>query len=94
MRKQLRKKKLLKMWDYWSMANLEIISLTPKVPYILTPEQIEGYEQMWKASNIKNQSHLYAGAPNQGPLFYFSVGVIWTICAEAVIWLLYFKEIL
>ena len=46
------------MYNYWASAETESITLAPKAPYLATPEQIEGYEEMWETANIKNYSYL------------------------------------
>ena len=34
------------------------LSLTPRTPWILTAEQVKGYENFWKEANVKNYSYL------------------------------------
>jgi len=34
------------------------LSLTPRTPWILTAEQVKGYENFWKQANVKNLSYL------------------------------------
>lgn len=48
----------MRMYNYWVTSMTETIGLAPKAPYLLTPEQIQGYEAMWQEANVKNLSYL------------------------------------
>lgn len=57
----------MRMYNYWRTSATETIALAPKAPFKVTPEQIEGHEQMWKEANIKNHPYLvYNSVPGQG----------------------------
>ena len=43
-----------KMYNYWRTTATEHLALTPKAPYLATPEQIQGHEKMWREANRKN----------------------------------------
>jgi len=56
-----------RMYNYWVTTATELVALSPKAPYLVTPEQIEGHEHMWKNANIKNYPYLLynaAGSPH------------------------------
>jgi len=55
------------MYNYWRSAATESVALTPKAPYIATPEQIEGYGDEWAQANIKNYSILYYNPTHDAP---------------------------
>ena len=42
----------VRMLNYWKTYSTEMIALAPKVPYKLTPQQIEGHKRAWNAANI------------------------------------------
>lgn len=50
----------MRMYNFWTTHATETIALAPKSPYLVTPEQIEGHEDMWKAANVKNYPYLIA----------------------------------
>lgn len=57
----------MRMYNYWRTHATETIALAPKAPFILTPEQIENHEQMWKQANTKNMPYLLANnVPGHG----------------------------
>lgn len=56
----------MRMENYWKTHATETIALAPKAPYLVTPEQIEGHEPMWKSANTKNYPYLvYENIPGQ-----------------------------
>lgn len=46
------------MLNYWATKATEAIALAPVSPYLATPEQIQGFEQIWKMANEKNYPYL------------------------------------
>ena len=48
----------MRMYNYLRTYEVELIALAPKAPYIGTPKQFEGHEQMWKDANRKNYPYL------------------------------------
>jgi hypothetical protein len=46
------------MYNYSRTADIERTALTPKVPYILSDRQIEGYENQWDSANSGNVPYL------------------------------------
>lgn len=54
-----------RMYNYWRTAATEAIALVPKAPFIVTPEQIEGFENQWSDANTKSFPYLlYNAVPN------------------------------
>jgi len=57
-----------RMYNYWSSTDTEFIALQPKAPYLVTSEQIKGYEMDWATANADNASFLpYNHVPNVPP---------------------------
>jgi len=56
-----------RMFNYWNSTDTEVITLQPKVPYLVTPKQISGHESMWKDSNRKNFPFLYVNFDEKAP---------------------------
>lgn len=40
----------------------ETVALAPKSPYIVTPQEVKGHEEMWNTANIKNHPYLLVNA--------------------------------
>lgn len=55
-----------KGYNYWWSAVTEKVALSPKAPYIVTPQQIKGHEPMWNTLNKKNNPYLLYNATGQG----------------------------
>ena len=51
-----------RMYNYWRTSTAERMAMAPKAPFLLTPEQIRGYEGMWQQANVKNQPYLLYNA--------------------------------
>ncbi|PCJ26484.1 MAG: hypothetical protein COA94_05085 [Rickettsiales bacterium] len=47
-----------RMYNYWNSAAAETIALQPKAPYLVTKDQIKGYEEFWNQANQKNLPYL------------------------------------
>lgn len=47
-----------RMYNYNRTAQVETTSLQPKVPFILTPQQVESFEHMWDRANKENFAFL------------------------------------
>lgn len=45
-------------YNFWQSAIAERIALAPKQPFIVTPTQIKGFEQMWATANRSTSSAL------------------------------------
>lgn len=60
-----------RLYNFWRTAGAESIALAPKAPWLATPKQVKGFEQMWAKSNVENRSVLLfnpdaeAGGPPQ-----------------------------
>ena len=51
-----------RMYNYWTTLIAELISMSPKAPYIIKADQIGPYKREWDESNRKNRPYLrYAG---------------------------------
>ena len=48
-----------RMSNYWDSAATEAVALAPKAPFTGTPEQTEGFEDLWENANTTNLSMLY-----------------------------------
>ena len=58
-----------KMYNYMVSQNVEMTALAPKVPYLVTPAQIEGHERIWKTANTVPHPFLpYNPDPRAGAL--------------------------
>lgn len=47
-----------RMFNYWLSAMTETIALAPKAPFLMTPQEIQGFEQMWNDANLENRTYL------------------------------------
>ncbi len=56
-----------RMFNYWSSCDTEIVALQPKIPYILTPKQISGFENQWKSSDKENYPYLLVNSDREAP---------------------------
>jgi len=48
----------MRMYNYWNTSMTETIALVPKAPYLVTPQEIQGFEAMWNDANVKNLPYL------------------------------------
>lgn len=56
-----------RVFNYMRSASVEIVALQPKAPFMATPAQVAGYEQMWKDAGKKNTGVLlYNPDPEAG----------------------------
>ena len=57
-----------RMINYWDSSAAEAVALSPKAPYLITVEQVEGYTKEWENANTTNQAYLpYNSIPGQAP---------------------------
>lgn len=61
-----------KLLNYWHTLGAETIALAPKTPLMVTPKQVEGFEDDYKRANIENFPYLkfnpdpqFPGAPQR-----------------------------
>lgn len=47
-----------RMYNYWRSAQTETVALQPKVPYILDPDGIKGYERFWNRADSASMPYL------------------------------------
>jgi len=57
----------MRMYDYWITSMTEKIALAPKAPYMVTQQQISGFEEFWNNANTKNLPYLPYNPSSQGP---------------------------
>lgn len=48
-----------KAYNHSRTSMIEATALVPRSPYIITPKQIQGYEDMWNTANVKNWPYLF-----------------------------------
>lgn len=48
-----------RQYNYMNSAATEAIALAPKAPWVVAEGQIEGYEEMWRTSNLRNYPVLF-----------------------------------
>jgi len=46
-----------RMYNYWVSSDTEVVALQPKIPYMITPKQIDGHETQW--NNLQNENYPY-----------------------------------
>lgn len=56
-----------RMYNYWQSCDTELVALQPKSPYMITPKQIEGHEQMWNNAHKHNKPYLLVNADKEMP---------------------------
>jgi hypothetical protein len=47
-----------KLVNYYESALAEVIALAPKAPWVMTPKQVDGFEEDYKHANVKNNPFL------------------------------------
>ncbi len=47
-----------RIYNYYSTAQVELVALAPKSPWVIAAGQIEGFEKVWESANRANHSHL------------------------------------
>ncbi len=55
-----------RMYNYWLTSATETVALAPKSPRVMTPDMIEGHEDMWKDSSHKNLPYLLVNETSLG----------------------------
>lgn len=54
--------------DYWFTSLTEKVALSPKAPYLVTPQQIQGFEAQWDTANTELHPYLlYKQTPSGVP---------------------------
>lgn len=56
-----------RMYNYWNSIDTEMIALQPKVPYFVTPKQIEGHEGQWTQAHKKSFPYLLVNPDPKAP---------------------------
>lgn len=47
-----------RMYNFWLTHMTETVALAPKAPYLVSPQEIKGFEQVWNEANRKNHPYL------------------------------------
>ena len=47
-----------RMYNFWLTTQTEAVALTPKAPFLVTPEEIRGHEGMWHTANVEARPYL------------------------------------
>ena len=55
------------MYNYWTSCDTETVALSPKTPYLVTPEQISGHELQWNDAHRKNFPYLITNPDPKAP---------------------------
>lgn len=55
-----------RMYNYWRTAATEMVALGKSAPWLVTPEQIEGFESQWSNANNGSSAFLYYNATAAG----------------------------
>ena len=55
-----------RMYNYWLTSMTEKVALSPKAPYIVTPDMIKGFQSMWDDANEENYPYLLMNPTAQG----------------------------
>lgn len=53
--------------NFWWSALTETVALSPKVPWLVTPKQIAGFEAMWRGQYHRNYPYLYYNPDPSAP---------------------------
>lgn len=56
-----------KSYNYHRTTAIEALSLQPKAPFVLTPEQIEGHEELWEVVNKQTLPFLLYNVDDRAP---------------------------
>lgn len=56
-----------RMYNFWRTAITEKIALAPKSPFLVTPTQVKGHEQLWASANLDNKPYLMYNPDPQAP---------------------------
>lgn len=56
-----------RMYNYWQTSIAEKIAHAPKAPFMLTPDMVEGHEQMWGKANVENRPYLVYNIDEANP---------------------------
>lgn len=47
-----------RMYNFWKTHMTETVALAPKAPYLVSPQEIKGFESVWNQANQKNHPYL------------------------------------
>ena len=55
------------LYNLWTSALAEAIAMAPKAPYMVTPQQVEGFEDLWENANNDNLPYLPVNPDPKAP---------------------------
>jgi len=55
-----------RMLNFWLTKATKIMAKSPDAPFLLTPEQVEGHENMWSQPNALDRAYMLFNETNQG----------------------------
>ncbi len=55
------------LYNYYRSSVAEVMGATPKAPYLLTPEQVAGFEKMWAEANKGKMAYLLYNPDPRAP---------------------------
>lgn len=55
-----------RMYNFWLTHMTETVALAPKAPYLVSPQEIKGFEQVWNQANQKNHPYLLYNPQGKG----------------------------
>jgi len=56
-----------RMYNYWNSVDTEVVTLQPRVPFLVTPKQISGHETQWNEAHRKNYPYLLVNFDEKAP---------------------------
>lgn len=56
-----------RLYNYTRSTGAEVMALQPKAPYMVTAEQVKGYEEFWADANSANRPYLPYNADGKAP---------------------------
>jgi hypothetical protein len=56
-----------RMLNFWHSVNTEVVTMQPRVPYLVTPKQISGHEAQWDNLHAVNYNYLLVNFDEKAP---------------------------
>jgi hypothetical protein len=56
-----------RMFNFWNSVDTEVVTLQPKIPFLVTPKQISGHESQWNEAHKKNFPYLLVNFDERAP---------------------------
>ena len=54
-------------YNYWRTAAVETVALSPRAPYMVTPKQIDGHEELYEEANSRNLPYIVYNPDERSP---------------------------